>query len=196
LPYGAEGPFVPIAEGGKRPSHSQGRDAAPTDRERHRNVTADRPNRVPWPPILFGAMALVAWLAGRALPLPWPDAPALSLAGWGILASGLALDLWAMVVMTRRRANILPHRAATALVTDGPFAWSRNPIYLGNTLVLTGCGVAFGNAWFLPAAAVAAAAVTLLAIRREEAHLAARFGADWSAYAARTARWIGRRAPG
>lgn len=159
-------------------------------------VTADRPNRVPWPPILFGAVAIIAWLAGRALPLPWPDVPAVSVAGWGILAIGLALDLWAMVVMTRRRANILPHRAATVLVTDGPFAWSRNPIYLGNTMVLTGCGVAFGNAWFLPAAAVAAAMVTLLAIRREEGHLAARFGADWSAYAARTSRWFGRRASG
>jgi protein-S-isoprenylcysteine O-methyltransferase Ste14 len=158
-------------------------------------VNADRPNHVPWPPILFGSAAIAAWLAGLALPLPWPDAPALSLMGWGVLATGLALDLWAMVVMVRRRTNILPHRAATALVTEGPFAWSRNPIYLGNTLVLTGCGVAFGNPWFLPAAAVAAAAVTVLAIRREEKHLAARFCADWSTYSARTSRWLGRRAP-
>jgi protein-S-isoprenylcysteine O-methyltransferase Ste14 len=97
-----------------------------------------------------------------------------------------------MVVMARRRANILPHRAATALVTDGPFAWSRNPIYLGNTLLLSGCGLAFGNAWLLVGAAVAAIAVTVLAIRREEAHLASRFGDAWMAYAARTRRWFGR----
>jgi protein-S-isoprenylcysteine O-methyltransferase Ste14 len=142
--------------------------------------------------MLFGAAALAAWLAGRALPLPWPALSGLALLGWAVIAAGLALDLWAMAVMTRRRANILPHRAATALVTEGPFAWSRNPIYLGNTLLLTGCGLAFGNAWFLAGAAAAAAAVTVLAIRREEAHLAARFGDAWAAYAARTARWFGR----
>ncbi|MCU0984153.1 MAG: isoprenylcysteine carboxylmethyltransferase family protein [Acetobacteraceae bacterium] len=159
-------------------------------------MTADRPNRLPWPPILFGGAALAAWLAGRALPLPWPEAQALAMLGWAMIAAGVALDLWAMAVMTRRRANILPHRAATALVTEGPFAWSRNPIYLGNSLLLGGCGFAFGNAWFLIAAAGAAVAVSILAIRREEAHLAARFGEDWTGYAARTARWLGRRGKG
>jgi protein-S-isoprenylcysteine O-methyltransferase Ste14 len=165
----------------------------PRGAERVRRVTEDRPNRVPWPPILFGAAALAAWLAGRAVPLPWPWVPGLAPLGAAMIAAGLALDFWAMAVMTRRRANILPHRAATALVTEGPFAWSRNPIYLGNTVLLTGCAVAFGNAWFLVAALAAAAAVSVLAIRREEAHLAARFGPAWTAYAARTARWLGRR---
>ncbi|WP_137179365.1 isoprenylcysteine carboxylmethyltransferase family protein [Roseomonas sp. AR75] len=157
---------------------------------------ADRPNTVPWPPILYGAAALLAWLLGRVAPLPWPDSALLAPAGWMLIALGLGLDVWAMAVMARRRANILPHRAATALVTEGPFAWSRNPIYLGNATLLTGCALAFGNAWFLVAAAGAAAAVTVLAIRREEAHLALRFGAAWHAYAARTARWFGRRAGG
>lgn len=156
-------------------------------------MTADRPNRVPWPPILFAAAALAAWLASLALPLPWPRAPALAALGWAMIVAGLALDAWAMSVMTRQRANILPHRAATALVTTGPFAWSRNPIYLGNTTVLAGCALAFRSPLFLVAAALAAAAVTRLAIRREEAHLAARFGAGWAAYAARTRRWFGRR---
>jgi len=156
-------------------------------------MSADRPNRWPWPPILFGTAALAAWLGGRALSLPWPEAPALAALGWAMIGAGLALDGWAMAEMARRRANILPHRAATALVTTGPFAWSRNPIYLGNTIALAGCALAFRNPLFLAAAAVAAAAVTRLAIRREEAHLAARFGADWAAYAARTRRWLGRR---
>lgn len=154
---------------------------------------SERPNRLPWPPLLFGAAALLAWLAGRLLPLPWPESAALALAGWLLAGAGLGLDLWAMAWMMRHRANILPHRAATALVTSGPFALSRNPIYLGNTLLLTGLGLAFGNPWFLPAAAGAALAVRRLAILREEAHLAARFGPAWEAYAARTGRWFGRR---
>ncbi len=108
------------------------------------------------------------------------------------MAIGLGLDLWAMVTMQRCKANILPHRPATALVTSGPFAWSRNPIYLGNTLALIGAGLAFSNLWFLPAAALAAFAVLRLAIRREQRHLAERFGPAWETYRGQTLRWFGR----
>jgi protein-S-isoprenylcysteine O-methyltransferase Ste14 len=153
---------------------------------------AEAPNRIPWPPILFGVAALLAWALGRVVPLSVPGGSLATVAGLALMAAGLGLDLWAMASMARRRANILPHRAATALVTTGPFAFSRNPIYLGNTLLIAGLGLAFGNAWFLPAALAAAAAVAKLAIEREEAHLAAIFGADWAAYAARTRRWLGR----
>ena len=109
-----------------------------------------------------------------------------------MVAGGLGLDLAAIRTMRRHRANILPHRAATALVTTGPFAWSRNPIYLGNTLLLAGAAFAFHDPWFLPAALAAVLAVTHLAIRREEAHLAHMFGAEWERYRRRTARWFGR----
>lgn len=157
--------------------------------------TSDRsatPNTVPWPPIILTGAVAAAIALGRLYPVSgfvptgWA---AWGLGGVAILA-GLGFDLAAMVAMHRGRANILPHRPATALVTTGPFALSRNPIYLGNSLLLAGVGVAFGNAWFLLAAVVAARLVTLLAIRREEAHLAARFGAAWTAYAARTPRWL------
>jgi protein-S-isoprenylcysteine O-methyltransferase Ste14 len=101
-----------------------------------------------------------------------------------------------MAVMWRARANILPHRAATALVTWGPFGFSRNPIYLGNTILLLGAGLAFGIAWFVPVAFAAAALTARLAIAREEAHLNARFGRAWREYAARVRRWVGRRPAG
>jgi protein-S-isoprenylcysteine O-methyltransferase Ste14 len=108
--------------------------------------------------------------------------------GLALLLAGLGLDIAAMAVMARSRANILPHRAATALVTTGPFAWSRNPIYLGNTVALCGAGLAFANPWFLVTALASAVAVNRLATLREEAHLSRRFGAEWDAYRRRAAR--------
>jgi protein-S-isoprenylcysteine O-methyltransferase Ste14 len=145
--------------------------------------TNTSPNRIPWPPILYLAAAVAAVGLGVLVPGPdWLRHPALAGLGWALLLAGLGLDLAAMATMRRHRANILPHRAATALVTSGPFAWSRNPIYLGNTVALCGAALAFANPWFLPAAFAAALAVTHLAIRREEAHLAQRFGAAWAAY--------------
>ena len=154
------------------------------------------PNTIPWPPLLYGGAAVLALLLDRAAPLPpgWVGAqwPVVRSLGEAMLVVGVALDLWAMATMWRHKANILPHRAATALVTRGPFALSRNPIYLGNTILLLGAGLAFGIAWFIPAAMLAAALTAHFAIAREEAHLNARFGRDWRNYRQRVSRWVGR----
>lgn len=156
--------------------------------------TVPPPNRIPWPPLIFGGAALAAIALGLALPgaglLP---GGLISFLGWALLALGLGLDIAAMITLRWHEANILPHRPATALVTSGIYAWSRNPIYLGNTLMLIGAALAFANPWFLLAAVVAAGAVLPLAILREERHLAARFGAAWQDYRSRTGRWFGRR---
>ena len=85
------------------------------------------------------------------------------------------------------------HPAASrrhALITDGPFAQSRNPIYVGNTLLVAGAGLLFGVAWLIPAALAGAVLTQKLAIEREERHLAPRFGPAWEDYRARTPRWL------
>ena len=158
-------------------------------------IDSDRPNRIPWPPVLYGAAILVAIGLQQVLPLgfPVPEAgAALRGVGWVLLALGAGFDISAMVTMARARANILPHRAATALVESGPFAISRNPIYLGNTMMMVGAGLAFGNPWLIVTGLVAAGLVLKLAILREERHLAALFGPAWLAYRSRVRRWIGR----
>jgi protein-S-isoprenylcysteine O-methyltransferase Ste14 len=154
------------------------------------------PNRIPWPPLIVLAAASAAFVLTAVLPVhaAWLRWPLPRLAGGIILASGLCLDLAAVATMAWRGANVLPHRAATVLVTSGPFRFSRNPIYLGNTLVLAGFGLAYAAPWFLPAAAAQAWLVTRVAVLREEAHLEARFGAAWTDYARRTPRWL--RLPG
>ena len=151
-----------------------------------------KPNRLPWPPVLYAIAALAGFACGRFVPIAggWWTEPWAKAVGGLMMATGLGLDLATMVWMYRQRANILPHRAATALVTTGPFAVSRNPIYLGNTLLVAGAAPVLHNPWFLPAALIAAFAVTQLAIRREEAHLAVRFGSQWRDYANRTPRWL------
>ena len=150
---------------------------------------ADRPNRVPWPPLIYGAAAILAVALGWLWPAPTPI-PGGRMLGAAVMMAGIGLDGAAMLTMHRHRANILPHRAATALVTTWPFSISRNPIYLGNTILLAGAGPTFGDAWFLPLALIAALVTARLAIAREEAHLAARFGPAWAAYASRTPRWV------
>lgn len=154
---------------------------------------ADRPNTIPWPPILYAGAVLIALGLQFLLPLPWPGgalAAVLAMAGVFLAAAGIALDLATMLAFRRHQTTVLPHRGATHLITDGPFRFSRNPIYVGNTLLVAGLGLVFGVAWLIPAAFAGAFATSKLAITREERHLARRFGPAWSDYAARTPRWL------
>jgi protein-S-isoprenylcysteine O-methyltransferase Ste14 len=148
------------------------------------------PNRLPWPPIVFGLAAVAAIALGWLVPLPASGAGWTGSAGTAIMIAGIGLDVWAIWTMRRADTNIMPTRAADRLVTWGPFRLSRNPIYTGNTILMAGIGIAFAKSWFVVMALLAAVIVDRLAIRREERHLAEKFGTAWADYAARTPRWL------
>ncbi|WP_372422683.1 methyltransferase family protein [Salinarimonas chemoclinalis] len=151
----------------------------------------DAPNRWPWPPIVYLAAIVAGFTIERNLaPTSHGGGMALGVLGVAMILGGLGLDLWTASTFSRARTTILPHRGAKALVTSGPFRFSRNPIYLGNSMLVAGLGLVFDNLWLVGFAVVAAFSVQKLAIEREEAHLARRFGAQWQAYAARVRRWI------
>lgn len=152
-----------------------------------------RPNRLPWPPIIYTAAFALAWVLQEAMPLAALDgalAIAPKWAGLSLAATGFVLDLLAMSALVRHRTAILPNMGSSALVSSGIFAFTRNPIYLGNTILLIGFAIALRWGWLLLAAPLTVIAVSRLAIQREEKHLAARFGEDWRAYASRVRRWL------
>lgn len=151
---------------------------------------ANTPNRYPLPPLLTAAALIIAVVLQWIAPIAWDGAVAWRILGTVVALGAVALMVWAALHMRHRKVNILPHRAATGLVTDGPFAWSRNPIYLADVLVVAGLGLAFANAWMVMAAIVLALLLREWAAKREERHLAARFGAEWDAYAAKVRRWL------
>ena len=88
------------------------------------------------------------------------------------------------------RTNVWPHRQADLLVTAGPFRIWRNPIYMGEMLILLGLAQVTYNIWFAILAPVFALAVFKLAILPEESHLEARFGETYLDYKSRTRRWF------
>jgi len=108
-----------------------------------------------------------------------------------LIVGGLALYGWGVVTMMRAKTNMMPHRAADRLVDWGAFAVSRHPIYVGGAIAFLGLGVAANDGWICLAALVVALAIDRFGMAREEAHLAARFGAEWPRYAALTPRWLG-----
>lgn len=151
-----------------------------------------RPNSVPWPPILLAAAVLAAWALGETVPIAWPgvdDWPAHAV-GLGFGLAGIALTVWAGITLSRAKTTVLPNQGASHLVTSGPFAWRRNPIYLGDIMMLLGVAELTHNIWFVAAAVAFAVLVTWLAILPEERHLEAKFGDAWRAYASSTRRML------
>ncbi|SIN86406.1 methyltransferase family protein [Vannielia litorea] len=138
--------------------------------------------------LLFIALARVQ--AVRFPELAWKH-PASDLAGGLLVGAGLLLFALAVMEFSRARTTIVPHREARSLITTGIYTRSRNPIYLGDLLILAGL-CAFWGVWLALAVLVPLFAwlVTDRFIRPEEARLAARFGPEWEAWAARVRRWV------
>ncbi len=151
------------------------------------------PNRIPWPPILYVAFALIGVALHWLLPLPWPGGAikaTLLVGGLFLIALAVALEIASVITFRKARTTILPHRAASELITGGPFRFTRNPIYVGNTALVFGVGLAFGVGWLMIAALLAAVAVHHLAVLREERHLSVAFGEAWRKYAEIVPRWV------
>jgi len=153
---------------------------------------ASRPTAVPWPPLLFLAVLVGGWLANRLYRLPWPGLDDLTarLIGYGLGAAGVALVVWALVTLYRAGTTARPNKGAGRLVTDGPFRFRRNPIYMGEVLIFIGLAQLTYNIWFAILAPVFAVAVLQLAILPEERHLEDRFGQVYLDYKERTRRWF------
>ena len=138
-----------------------------------------------YPQVWLVIFAGLAFLAGRLAPMPTAPLP-----GWALVAAGLALMAVAAVTMLRAGATVDPTRQPTALVTHGIFRLTRNPIYLGDLLIVAGLCLV----WQPRAALVLVTGFLLVIdrmfIRQEEAWLRARDAAGFEAWAARTRRWL------
>ncbi len=142
-------------------------------------------------PILIYALFMVAGVAlDRLLPLPFPPARLRVMPGWILLAAGIVFIAWTLLEFLAARVSPETTRPARALIVGGPFRVSRNPIYLGGLLLCLGGGLLAGSAWMVVMTVPLAILTDRAVVRREEAYLGRRFGAEYRAYAARVRRWI------
>jgi protein-S-isoprenylcysteine O-methyltransferase Ste14 len=142
------------------------------------------------PPLIF----LGFLIAGFAIDWFWPAMylpQALQyVAGALLIAAALALALWAMGRFRRAGTHVEPYKPTTAVVSDGPYAYSRNPIYVGLFLLYAGTAVCADNAWLLPLAPALYLVMHHGVVRREERYLERKFGAAYLDYKARVRRWL------
>ena len=144
------------------------------------------------PPVVLALIAAAMWGIDRGL-----DTGRIAFTGQAplavaLLAAGGGLMVAAAASMFAARTTINPMKPARAsrLVTGGVFRWSRNPIYLGDLLILAALAVWLGQIANLALLPMFVAYIDRFQIRPEERVLAARFGAEYAAYRARVRRWL------
>lgn len=142
------------------------------------------------PPLLFLVVLAGALVADEFLPLTLPGGTIRIVAGVALVVTGLVLMGWAGRVMWGSHTTISPWARASALVTSGPFGFTRNPIYLGDLLVYLGVALRVGSWWPVLLLPLLFPAVQWLVIGPEERYLAERFGAEYTAYRQRVRRWL------
>jgi len=142
------------------------------------------------PPLIYGASILCGIGIDHLQPLEMP------LGLHGPLYTGILLVLVAllsglcMYEFHKAGTDVRPDRPDSALITSGPYCYSRNPLYIGLTLVQVATAVWFNNAWILALTAASVTVVSRYAIRREERHLEGVFGDAYRDYCRRVRRWL------
>lgn len=161
------------------------------------SVSASRPPDVPdapgvlvFPPALFAGTLVLGlalhWLRPVSLLPPLPA----RLAGLIVLLLSWWLVKSAEAAMKRAGTNVRPDQPSLAIVTDGPFRFTRNPMYLATTGLYLGITLLVDTpwplVWLLPMLLVLHWGV----VRREERYLEAKFGEPYRTYKSRVRRWV------
>ncbi len=143
------------------------------------------------PPLIFLAFLVAATALEVVVPLPVLAADALAryLAGAALAVCGFVL-----IAMGASRfvagTNIPPNLPTTALVVDGIYRRTRNPLYLGATLVYLSLSVAAGSGWAIMLVVLLLWVINVGVIAREERYLERKFGDAYRAYKSRVRRWV------
>jgi protein-S-isoprenylcysteine O-methyltransferase Ste14 len=151
---------------------------------------ADNPGVIAPPPLIYTGALAIGLLANRRYRLAFLPRGLSRVLGWPLIAGGLAIGTLGFREMKRAGTNPDPRQPTTAIVTGGPYRFTRNPLYLGMTLIYVGI-TALANA--LPAALFLPIVLHVMrrgVIEREERYLERKFGDEYLDYKARARRWI------
>jgi protein-S-isoprenylcysteine O-methyltransferase Ste14 len=156
------------------------------------NETVDHANvRFPPPLLYLGALILGVALGWMLHIEGWPAYRSLSVyVGGTFTLLGIVLILWGAGLFRRAGTNVKPWEPANALVTTGLYRQTRNPMYLGMTLLYFGLAVLLHSIVALLLLPVVLIVTQTQVIAREERYLEARFGDDYRTYKSRVRRWL------
>lgn len=142
------------------------------------------------PPVYFLAALIAMAYLHYELPGAQIVGTPLRYAGVGLIVAGLGLVSWAALLFHRAGTAIRPFQVSSALVAEGPYRVTRNPMYLAMTVILLGTAILLGSATPFVVVPVFAVLIQWRFIRMEEGALEAKFGQAYRDYKAGVRRWL------
>ena len=150
----------------------------------------DNPDVIVFPPLLFAGTLILGlllhWLMPRAI-LPRQLARSL---GVLLIVVSILNAAWAQRMMHKAGTNVNPYKPSLAIVTEGPFRFSRNPLYLSLLGLYLGISLLFNALWPLLLVVPLLVVTHYGIIRREERYLETKFGDPYRTYKTRVRRWL------
>lgn len=148
--------------------------------------------RIPPVGVALLLMVLMKFASGLGAPLV-PDPDLADLIGWFLMILGLVPAIAGVASFRRHQTTVDPRHpeSAEALVESGIYRFSRNPMYLGFSVLLLGVAFKFNSWAAVPGPLALAFWLHRFQIRPEERFLRERFGEAFDAYCRRVPRWIG-----
>ena len=155
-------------------------------------ASKDTPGVIAPPPFIFLGFLIAGWgldyLAGT------PELPVEPTLRKGValvlIVGGFLLEMWAGGLFKKAGTNVVPWQPSTAMVVDGPYRFTRNPMYLGFAITYLGLAIGLNApiaiAMLLPCLVL----MTWGVILREERYLEAKFGQPYLAYKQQVRRWL------
>jgi protein-S-isoprenylcysteine O-methyltransferase Ste14 len=150
----------------------------------------DTPRVVAPPPLIFLAFVVAGFLLYWLRPLPFAIGIGYDMLGVLLIVVPIAIAIWARNLFIRAGTNVEPYKPTTVIVDKGPFAYSRNPLYLCLFALYFGIALLTGNGWLLPLAVPLFFIMHYGVILREERYLEAKFGESYLSYKRRVRRWL------
>jgi protein-S-isoprenylcysteine O-methyltransferase Ste14 len=184
--FGARLAMRAMSGGGAAPLRS-GEASTPSE-----SVDSDVAGVIVLPPLMFLAFLVTATVLEVIVPFPLSAAHALAryLAGAALAVCGIVLIAMGTRRFVAAGTNIPPNLPTTVLVVDGIYGRTRNPLYLGTTLVYLGLSVAAGSLWAIVLVVPLLWLINVGVIAREERYLERKFGDTYRAYKGRVRRWV------
>ena len=150
----------------------------------------DRPGVIAPPPLIYAVGFVAGLLCHKAFPLQIPSNAASAVLGLCLIGTGVLLAVVGFRAMMRVGTHVDPFKPTTAIATDGPFRFTRNPLYLSLTLLYGGIALFLNLPWALFFLPIVLWIMHCGVIDREERYLEQKFGEDYLRYKQSVRRWL------
>jgi protein-S-isoprenylcysteine O-methyltransferase Ste14 len=151
---------------------------------------SDNPGVIMHPPLLYLSGVVIGAVVNWMKPLPVSHSSFVRIIGLVVVILGIIWTNWGRLAMKAHGTNINPTKPTTTIVRSGPYRLSRNPLYLGLTIVYLGLSLAVNSWWCLLLLIPISLLMHFQVVLREERYLDRKFGETYREYQRRVRRYL------